>query len=96
MIRLVPASLGSRLTQWHSESEVHVAHVEPDDLAEAETGAQGDGEDRVIARVADGGVQERLLFGLCERRWAKVSAQQRVRSACRLEGADRGKCLSAP
>jgi hypothetical protein len=42
------------------------ADVQPDDLAEAEAGAEGDREDRVVTRVARGGLQERSLLGVGE------------------------------
>ena len=45
-----------------------ISDVEANNLAEAQAGAKGEGENRVLARVAGGGLQERTLLGLGEGR----------------------------
>ena len=43
--------------------EVHVANIETDELAEPKAGAEGQGDDQVVARMAGGNLQESLLLG---------------------------------
>ena len=62
-----PAALRNLLPDAHSDPRrpvrgEHVAHVEANDLREAEASAEGDGDDHVVAEVRLGDTEDEGLF----------------------------------
>ena len=70
---------------------VSMGNVQPDDLGEAETGAEGHAVDDVIAGVASGCDEDRRLLGCREGRRAEMRHATRVR---RWGGKSRHLCAA--